>query len=106
MPRVTLWDIMNTAYRCDTLDPDILAVWLSEWTSRLAVTGMTLRMSVYPLPKGPLHDFDWPADNRFIGVTFPVPDEPSQIILAMNAERKRIEREIAKLGPGQQPADG
>jgi hypothetical protein len=98
MPRVELYDVINTAYRCDTLDPDLLLVWLSEWAPRLAQPDCALRMNIFPLPLGPsrLDGFDWPADNRFIGTPFVVPDEPGQIIEAMDAERARIEKQIAE----------
>lgn len=99
---------MGMVYRCDTLDLDLLAAWLGEWAPRLASPGIALRMLVFPLPKGPaLHDgYDWPADSRFLGTPFIIPDEPGEILTAMQNERERIEREIAKLGPGRQPADG
>jgi len=99
---------MNTPYRCDTLNPDILTAWLGEWAPRLAAPDIALRMIVFPLPKGPAHTdgYDWPTNSRFLGTPFIVPDEPGRILTAMQNERERIEREIAKLGPGRQPARG
>ena len=98
MPRVEIRDPFGQAYRIDTCDQNLLRKWLEEWVTRLAIPEHPLMMAVYPLPvDGDERSSDWPNDCRFVGVYFPVPGDWSDVLLAMEAERDRIEREILAL---------
>lgn len=96
MPRIELYDAVNTGYRIDTDDWDKIRAWLAEWLPRLRSPGIALRVSVYPLfiyPAAGGQDAgpDWDADTRFFG-PFVIPDTPDEAIAAINQRRKDIER--------------
>ena len=109
MPRVELRSPASVmACRIDTLNQTTLRRWLDEWVTRLrvgsargpdAAISSPLLMAVWPLPLDGMGGlgFDWPTDSRFLGVWFPVRGNAADVLLAMEAERDRIEREILAL---------
>ena len=97
MPRVDLIDYRGVLYRIDTLDLERLQSWLAEWLPRLHASPDTppSRLFVWPL-FDQAGKPDWPADSRFAGSVLKVTrDDPHRVMNAIQAERQRIEREIA-----------
>jgi hypothetical protein len=97
MPRVDLIDYRGVLYRIDTLDLERLRAWLGEWLPRLHASPGTpaSRLFVWPL-FDQAGKPDWPADSRFAECVLKVTgDDPHRVMNAIQAERQRIEREIA-----------
>lgn len=102
MPRVELRDAVGQAYRIDSLSLDRIKDWLSEWVPKLHDPAIGLTMSVWPLPtvyrKG-RWEMDWPADSRWITMTWNVPGDPEGAYQAMIDRRAWIERKIRESTP-------
>lgn len=95
MPRVELYDAVNTPHRIDSLDWDKIRAWLAEWLPRLRSPGIALRVAVYPLftypaeggPAAP----DWNADTRFFD-PFVIPDTLDEAMAAIDQRRLDVEQ--------------
>jgi hypothetical protein len=98
MPRVALIDVYGMEYRCDTRDPDRLKAWLAEWLPRLAHPDCPTQMTVWPLPNDD-DTWDWPTGPVNVFRRFPVPSDPLQAYIAMEVERRRLQRELAERSP-------
>jgi len=95
MPRIELYDTMNTPYRIDSFDWSRIAEWLAEWVPIVRDPDYPLRMAIRPLFRqldGQVAAPDWNADTRYFD-WFKVPDDPDGIMAAIEAERQRIEED-------------
>ena len=97
MPRIQIYDAVNTQYSIDSMDWETIERWVKEWVPRLRSGDIALRMTVWPLfapdGKGPMIA-DWVTDSRVLGEYFNVSNDPETVMSQIHLRRRELQDKI------------
>jgi len=97
MPRIQIYDAMNTHYAIDSMDWETIERWIKEWVPRLRSGDIALRMTLWPLfaPEGRGREAaDWVTDSRVLGEYFNVSNDPETVMSQIHLKRRELQDQI------------